>query len=29
MTLGLIFIGVGLVWLLFRKWIARCSTGPR
>lgn len=27
MTLGLIFIGVGLVWLLFRKWIARMQYG--
>ncbi|WP_454810584.1 hypothetical protein [Paenarthrobacter nitroguajacolicus] len=23
MTLGLIFMGIGLVWLPFRKWIAR------
>lgn len=23
MTLGLVFIGIGLVWLQFRKWIAR------
>jgi len=23
MTLGLVFIGIGLVWLPFRKWIAR------
>ncbi len=27
MTLGLVFIGVGLVWLVFRKWIARLQYG--